>query len=325
MGAPARQPTCVVTGANGFLGRALSATAAARGYRVKGAVRRAVSDLPNGVEAVVAGDLTLDSDWSHVLAGGDVIVHTAARVHVRSEPGTEALAAFRRVNVDGTLRLARQAACSGVRRFVFVSSIGVNGAETFESPFTASDPPAPHSPYAVSKLEAEVGLQGIARETGMEVVIIRPPLVYGPAAPGNFHTLLQYIYRGIPLPLGSIDNRRSLVAVDNLVDLMLTCLHHPAAANQLLLVSDGDDLSTSDLLRRVAGVLGRPARLLPVPAGALRAAARLAGQGELAQRLCGSLQVDITKTRQTLGWTPPMTVDQALSKSAQHFLAKLPQ
>jgi len=322
---PAHQSVCIVTGANGFLGRAISAAAAVHGYRVRGALRRPVSDLPSGVEPVIVGDLASDLNWTQVLAGGDVVVHTAARVHVRHEPASVALSAFRRVNVEGTLRLARQSALLGVRRFVFVSSIGVNGAETFDVPFAADDTPAPHSPYAISKREAEVGLQQIANETGMEVVVIRPPLVFGPGAPGNFDRLLGYVFRGVPLPLGSIHNRRSLVAVDNLVDLILTCLHHPAAANQVLLVSDGDDLSTTDLLRRTAAALGRPERLFPVPAGALRAAARLLGQTELAQRLCGSLQVSITKTRKSLGWAPPVTVDCALSKSARYFLSNRPR
>jgi UDP-glucose 4-epimerase len=235
--------------------------------------------------------------------------------------GAGALAEFRRVNVAGTLRLARQAADAGVRRFLFVSSIKVNGAETFDLPFTADDTPAPDSPYAISKQEAELGLRQIAEESGLEVVIIRPPLVFGPGVLGNFDALLRYVASGVPLPLGAIDNQRSFVALDNLVDLMMTCLHHPAAANQVFLVSDGEDLSTTALLRRTAAALGRPARLIPVPALVLRATARMLKQTDLAQRLCGSLQVSITKTRKRLGWAPTVTVDQALSQTARHFLA----
>ncbi|CDS53583.1 UDP-glucose 4-epimerase [Polaromonas sp. CG9_12] len=227
--------------------------------------------------------------------------------------------AFRKVNMRGTLNLARQAAAADVRRFVFVSSIGVNGAETFQQPFDAQDRAAPHSPYALSKYEAELGLQALAAETDMEVVIIRPPLVYGPGAPGNFGSLMRWLQRGIPLPLGAIHNLRSLVALDNLVDLIVTCITHPAAANQTFLVSDGEDVSTTELLHRMGQAMGCPARLIPVPTGVLKAAAALLGKRDMAQRLCGSLQVDIQKTRQLLGWNPPLTLDQGLKKAAQGF------
>ncbi len=237
-----------------------------------------------------------------------------------NESASDPLAEFRRVNVDGTLHLARQAAVAGVQRFVFVSSIGVNGAETFHAPFTAEDIPDPRSPYAVSKYEAEIGLQRIAQETGLQVVVIRPPLVVGPNAPGNLNMLLKAVYRGVPLPLGAIYNKRSLVALDNLVDLIVTCLHHHAAANQTFVVSDGEDLSTTELQRRTAAALGRPLHLIPVPATILRTAARLIGKTDMAQQLCGSLQVDMSKTRQVLDWSPPTTVDQALRKTAQHFV-----
>jgi nucleoside-diphosphate-sugar epimerase len=318
---PPHQSVCIVTGANGFIGRALCATAVAHGYRVRGAVRRSTCHLPCGVEPALVGDLASDTNWAKVLDGGYAIVHTAARVHVMQDSVADPLAEFRRVNVAGTLRLARQAANAGVRRFLFISSIKVNGAETFDVPFTADDTPAPDSPYAISKQEAELGLRQIAEETGLEVVTIRPPLVFGPGASGNFDALLRHVARGVPLPLGAIHNQRSLVALDNLVDLMMTCLHHPAAPNQVFLVSDGEDLSTTALLRRTAAALGRPARLIPVPARVLRAAARVSGQTDLAQRLCGSLQVSITKTRERLGWAPMVTVDQALSQVARHFLA----
>ena len=306
----------LVTGANGFVGRALCSEALARGAAVRG-VTRALSDLPTGVDNVVVGSINGSTDWLDVLADCEVVVHLAARVHVMQEATADPLEEFRRVNVQGTLNLARQAAAAGVRRFVFVSSIGVNGAETFKKPFVDHDQAAPHSPYAVSKHETELGLQALASETGMEAVIIRPPLVYGPNAPGNFGSLMRWLQRGVPLPLGAIHNQRSLVALDNLVDLFVTCLTHPAAANQTFLVSDGEDVSTTELLHRMGHAMGKPARLLPVPASWLKLAATLVGKKDMAQRLCGSLQVDIEKTRRLLGWTPPLTLDQGLKKAAE--------
>jgi nucleoside-diphosphate-sugar epimerase len=308
-------PVVSITGANGFLGRALCAVAVGRATEVRG-VTRLSCDLPKGIENVVVRSIDDNTVWRDALVGCYAVIHLAARVHVMQEAAANPLAEFRRVNVQGTLNLARQAAAAGVRRFVFVSSIGVNGAETFEQPFTAQDRVAPHSPYAVSKYEAELGLQALAAETGMEVVIIRPPLVYGPNAPGNFGSLMRWLKRGIPLPLGAIHNQRSLVALDNLVDLILTCLTHPAAANQTFLVSDGEDVSTTELLRRMGQALGRPARLAPVPASILKLAAAMVGKSDVAQRLCGSLQLDIEKTRRLLEWTPPLTLDQGLRKAA---------
>jgi UDP-glucose 4-epimerase len=264
----------------------------------------------------VTGDLEPATDWSVALGGILVVVHCAARVHVMADTAANPLEEFRRVNVQGTLNLARQAAAAGVRRFVIVSSIGVNGAETFQRPFTAHDEAAPHSPYAASKYEAELGLQALAAETGLEVVIIRPPLVYGPGAPGNFGSLMRWLKRGVPLPLGAIHNQRSLVALDNLVDLLVTCITHPAAANQTFLVSDGEDVSTTELLRRMGEAMGRPARLLPVPVSLLKLAAIVVGKPDVAQRLCGSLQVDISKTRQLLSWTPPLSLDEGLRRAA---------
>jgi UDP-glucose 4-epimerase len=253
-----------------------------------------------------------------MLVGITTVVHLAARVHVMRDTEAYPLAAFRVVNVVETLSLARQAAAAGVRRFVFISSVKVNGETTQPGhPFTADDAPAPLDPYGISKMEAEQGLRQIAAETGMEVVIIRPPLVYGPGVKANFSAMMRWLQRGVPLPLGAIDNQRSLVALDNLVDLIITCISHPAAANQTFLVSDGEDVSTSELLRRMGRAMGRPARLLPVPAGLLKLAATLAGRRDMAQRLCGSLQVDIEKTRQLLGWSPPLTLDQGLKKAAQ--------
>jgi UDP-glucose 4-epimerase len=230
------------------------------------------------------------------------------------------LAAFRKVNVEGTLNLARQAAAAGVRRFIFISSIKVNGEGTAPGMvYTAEDVPAPADPYGVSKMEAEQGLRELAAESAMDVVIIRPVLVYGPGVKANFLNMMLWLDKGIPLPFGAIDNSRSLVALDNLVDLILTCIEHPEAANQTFLVSDGEDLSTTALLNKMANALNKPARLIPVPSWILQSGAALLGRKGLSQRLCGSLRVDITKTRNLLGWTPPLSVDEALAITAKHF------
>lgn len=312
--------SALITGAGGFVGRALCAEGVARGVRIR-AARRSPREFPAGVEVVAVNDIDENTDWRSSLDGCGAVVHLAARVHVMKEGVDHPMEAFRKVNVLATLNLARQAAESGVRRFVFISSIGVNGARTDGQPFTADDVPRPHSPYAESKYEAESGLRSLSGRTGMEVVIIRPPLVYGADAPGNFGALMRWLARGLPLPLGAIANQRSLVGLDNLVDLILTCLSHPSAAGEVFLISDDEDVSTPELLRRMGLALGRPARLIPVPAGALELAAALLGQRNAAQSLCGSLQVDIEKTRQLLGWRPPFTLEQSLKKAVQGFHA----
>jgi nucleoside-diphosphate-sugar epimerase len=305
----------VVTGANGFVGRALCKEAVSRNVAVRGITRVSVG-LPIGVESIAFGSIDGNTDWKDVLIGCEVVVHLAARVHVMHEVTVDPLEEFRRVNVQGTLNLARQAAAAGVRRFVFVSSIGVNGSETFHQPFTPEDSVTPHSPYAVSKYEAEMGLKALSAETDIEVVIIRPPLVYGPCAPGNFGSLMHWLQRGVPLPLDGIRNKRSLVSLVNLVDLIVTCLTHTAAANQTFLVSDGEDVSTTELLRLMGQAIGKPACLLPVPASWFKLAASLVGKPEVAQRLFGSLQVDISKTRELLGWVPPLSLDEGLRRAA---------
>lgn len=310
----------LLTGATGFVGNAtmqrLLADDAAQGLAV--ALRRSESLWPDRVAQHVTGDLTATTHWTAALQGVSAVLHCAARVHVMAEAAANPLDEFRRVNVQGTLNLARQAAASGVRRFVFVSSIKVNGEATpTGSSFTADDLPAPLDAYGISKMEAEQGLREIASQTGMEVVIVRPPLVYGPGVKANFAAMMRWLQRGVPLPLGAIHNQRSLVALDNLVDLLVTCITHPAAANQTFLVSDGEDVSTTELLRRMGQAMGKPARLLPVPASWLQLAATLVGKRAVAQRLCGSLQVDIEKTRQLLGWSPPLTLDQGLKKAVE--------
>ena len=311
----------LVTGASGFVGRAVVQRAVGKGLALRVATRQVVSGWPGGVENAAGLELAPGTDWSDALAGITDVVHCAARVHVMHDTAADPLAEFRRVNTTATLDFARQAAAAGVRRLVFLSTIFVNGVETCATPYSAEDRAAPRSPYAVSKLEAEEGLRRIAEETGLELVIVRPPLVYGPGVRGNFARLMRALQRGIPLPLGAVTNRRSLVALDNLVDLILTCVRHPNATNQTFLVSDGEDLSTTELLRRTAKALGRPARLLPVPGAALRVAATALGKRELAQRLFGSLQVDIAKTRSLLGWAPLVSVDEGLRQTAARFLA----
>ena len=306
----------LVTGANGFVGnRLLLRLNALSGVTVVGGLRQPVEMPGFGGLQVAVGDISGQTDWSVALAGVQAVVHTAARVHVMNESTANPLEAFRQVNVQGTLNLARQAAAAGIRRFVFVSSIKVNGEATLlGAPFTADDAAHPLDAYGVSKWEAELALSQLAVQTGMELVIIRPPLVYGPGVRANFARLVRCLQRGLPLPLGAIDNRRSLVGLDNLVDLLVVCLSHPAAAGQVFLVSDGEDVSSSALLRRMGQALGCPARLLPVPAGVLKMAATILGKGAVAQRLCHSLQVDMAKTRQLLGWNPPLSLDQGLKK-----------
>ena len=311
----------LVTGASGFVGSTLCAYLIAKGHAVRGAVRR-TSDKPlPGVDVRVVSDLSADTNWSEALAGINAVVHCAARVHVMDETSLDPLTEFRDVNVKGTACLVKQAVDSAVRRFVYISSIKVNGEVTDGNPFRADDTPAPEDPYGISKWEAEQALRGIADKTDLEVVIIRPPLIYGPGVSANFLRLMQGVMLGVPLPLGAISNSRSMVALENLVDLIETCLDHPEAVDQTFLVSDGEDLSLKSLLQRTAVALGKSVRLIPIPVSVLGVMLRLLGRADFAQRLCGSLQVDISKTRDCLGWSPPVSVDDALRKTAKHFLS----
>jgi nucleoside-diphosphate-sugar epimerase len=314
----------LVTGANGFVGQAvLLRLNRMSGVTAIGSVRHAAMFVDAEAPFVTVGELSAQTDWSGALAGVQAVVHTAARVHVMQEASADPLEEFRRVNVEGTFNLARQAASAGVRRFVFVSSVKVNGEVTLSGQaFTEGDVPAPQDPYGQSKHEAELGLHQLAADTGMEVVIIRPPLVYGLGVKANFAALMRVVQRGWPLPLGAVRNQRSLVALDNLVDLIVTCLHHPAAANQTFLVSDGQDLSTAELVRGMARAAGVPARLWPVPVWVLKVAASALGKGAAVQRLCGNLQVDIKKARTLLGWVPPVSVDEGLRSAGGHGLPR---
>ena len=314
----------LVTGATGFVGSALVHRLVSDGeVRVRATVRSARAQLPLGVEVIQIPDLAEHRDWSAALHGVESVIHVAGRAHVMRETADDPLAEFRRVNVAATSALARQAAGAGARRFVFISSIKVNGEETMPGrPYRADDAPAPTDAYGVSKHEAEEELRLIARESGMEVVVIRPVLVYGPGVKGNFRAMMRWMRRGVPLPLGAIHNRRSLVSLDNLVDLIVTVLRHRAAANRTFLVSDGEDLSTTELLRRLGSAFGAAPRLLPLPSILLEMPARLLGRRRLVNRLCGSLQVDITETRSTLDWSPPVRVDEALRRTVVAFLKR---
>ncbi|MCA3187123.1 MULTISPECIES: NAD-dependent epimerase/dehydratase family protein [unclassified Cupriavidus] len=312
----------VLTGATGFLGGALLVRMLREpAFDVTAAVRCRSSALPSSTRQAEVGEIGVDTDWTLAVTGAEVVVHCAGRAHMLRDVVADPLAAFRQVNRDGTLSLARAAAAAGVRRFVFVSTIGVNGAETHERAFRSDDPVAPHSPYAVSKLEAEQGLTSIGAETGMEVVIVRPPLVYGPGAPGNFAAMMKWLAKGLPLPLGAVHNKRSYIALANLVDLLLCTVHHPAAAGRTLLASDGEDLSTTEFLRRTATAMGRRATLLPVPAGLLRLGAAMVGKPELAQRLCGSLQIDLSETREVLAWEPVVSVEEGLRSATKGYVS----
>lgn len=304
----------LLTGASGFLGGILVRELENRkDINFSVALRSPKSGLRP--VSYVVGELSADTDWSAAVARQQVVIHAAARAHVMNDEVADPLAEYRRVNVAGTLNLARQAAGAGVQRLIFISSIKVNGEATQQGrPFTVNAEPAPEDPYGLSKLEAEQGLMKLAAETGMEVVIIRPPLVYGPGVKGNFASMIKLVEKGIPLPLGAVHNKRSLVGIDNLVDLIIRCIDHPGAANQVFLAGDGEDLSTTELLRGVGKAMGRPARLIPVPAGLLELGATLLGKRAVAQRLLGSLQVDISKTCERLDWKPPFTVEQGLRR-----------
>ncbi|MBL3824553.1 MULTISPECIES: UDP-glucose 4-epimerase family protein [unclassified Marinobacter] len=302
----------VVTGASGFVGRALAKRLQSEGEQVLGICR---NDEDFGFPVVTIPSLEDPLALTKPLNGADVVVHCAARAHQMQDTAEDPLSAFRKINRDMTLAVARKSADRGVRRFIFLSTIKVNGESTSgRGPFRADEMTSPEDPYGFSKLEAEQGLIELAAETGMEVVIIRPPLVYGPGVKGNFASMIRLVDKGLPLPLGAVHNKRSLVALGNLVDLIITCISHPAAANQVFLAGDSEDLSTTELLRAVAVAMGKPSRLIPLPAGLLMAGAALLGKKPVARRLLDSLQVDISKAQNLLGWEPPLSVHDGLRR-----------
>ena len=308
----------LVTGANGFVGRALTEALAASGHRVRRALR-----LPEATgDAVAVGDIGPGTNWDAALAGIDSVVHLAARTHVLRETAPDALAAYRSVNVTGTERLARAAAARGVRRLVFLSSVKVNGERTGERPYTEEDAPRPEDGYGISKWEAEQALARIASETALPFTVLRPPLVYGPGVKGNFLRLTRLVARGLPLPLGAIDNRRSFIYVGNLVDAIIRALAAPRAAGATYLAADGEDLSTPALVRALAGALDVRPRLVSVPSAALRLAAAVAGRGAEFARLAGSLQVDSSRIRRELDWAPRYTPSQGLAETARWYHAQ---
>ena len=312
----------LVTGATGFVGsRIIELLVLNNKFIPVAAIRRGHTEYSSKVKTLIIDDLGPDNLWGNSLDNIQIVIHTAARVHIMNDDAKDSLSEFRKINLMGTLNLARQAAKAGVKRFIFMSSIKVNGELTHvNKPFTENDIPSPIDPYGISKWETEEGLQKLSKETGMEVVCIRPPLVYGAGVKANFLTMMKWLHKGIPLPFGSIHNQRSLVALDNLVDLIITCIDHPAAANEIFLVSDDEDLSTTELLNRVAISLGKKSILLPVNQKLLEFILIFIGKKDLAQRLCGSLQVDISKAKSILKWTPNISVDEGLRKTTHYFI-----
>jgi nucleoside-diphosphate-sugar epimerase len=308
----------LVTGATGFIGRSLCPVLRGRGFAVRAAVR-GESALPADIEIAKIDTLGPATRWSAGVSGADAIVHLAGRAHVLGDTGPDEAAKVRAVNVEATVHLARAAIRAGVRRFVFVSTAKVHGEQNAGRPWTEQDPPVPEDLYAGSKWEAEQALAHIARTTPLEVVVLRPPLVYGPGVKANFLRLLRTVDGGLPVPLGAIQNRRSLVYVGNLADAIATCLDRPAAANRTFLVSDGDDVSTPELIRRVAAALDRPARLVSMPLWMLRLGARLLGRGADFERLAGDLAVDSSAIRRELGWQPPYSMQAGLEATAKWY------
>lgn len=305
----------LITGATGFLGQQLIKSLLNQEDIQLSVSTRTSSELFDDPRITVffPKELAPETNWQDALSGCEVIIHTAARVHMLKDGSIDPVQAYRKINVEGSLNLARQAAESGVKRFIFISTIHVNGNNTSNNQaFSAEDNPNPRTPYALSKFEAEQALQQLSAATGMELIIIRPPLVYGPGVKANFNRLIAWLHKGLPLPLGAINNRRSFVAIDNLISLIITCINHPRAANQIFLVSDGEDISTTLLLQKMSQVMHKPAYLLSVPPVLLKWVASLLGKRADFERLNGSLQIDISKTCSMLDWRPKLSLDQAL-------------
>lgn len=311
----------LITGANGFLGSAI-----VKRLRLEGdaelylAVRNFNHALLEGVSVHPGLDLQDLDNWGADIFDVDVVIHAAARVHVMVESAINPLHEYRLLNTIATLELAKKSVASGVKRFIYISTIKVNGDETAGGrKFTPEDLPNPSDDYAMSKHEAEEGLIRISKESKMEVVIVRPVLVYGPGVKGNFLALINFIYKEVPIPLGLVKNFRSLVSIDNLVDFILRCAHHPAAANQIFLISDGEDLSTPQLIDRISSAMRVKSRLIKIPLWLLSISLKLIGKEGYSRRLFNSLQVDISKSQQLLGWDPPATIDESLAKTIKEY------
>lgn len=306
----------LVTGGAGFLGRALCSALVVKGFRVTAMVRRLEAWLPTGVERWVAPELPeLATDIATRLTDVDMVVHAAGRAHMLQDQATDPLTAFRRVNTDGTLALARAASLAGVQRFIFVSSIGVNGSQSGDQAFRAEDAPQPDSPYAQSKWEAEQALTRLQGETGMTVIHLRPPMIYGPAAPGNFALLTRLVTKGWPLPLGALRAPRSFVALCNVVDLLSHMVRHPNPPGGVYLVADAQVTTTTEFIQAIARGMGQNLRLIPVPAGVLLVLATLAGRGEQIRKMSVPLAVDLQATEARLGWKPPVSMAEAMQSA----------
>ena len=315
----------LVTGATGFVGSRLIASkeAQSRFIQFRAATRKPLKIAPPNVQELRISDIGFNTDWSSALSKVDIVIHLAARVHVMNDKSGNPLQEYRLANVASTLNLAKQAATAGVRRFIYLSSIKVNGEETLPGQsFSESSAPNPLDPYAISKYEAEEGLKSICEQTGMECVIIRPPLIYGPGVKANYQKLIDFVKKSIPLPFGCVSNQRSMLALDNLVDFIILAASHPRAANQTFLLSDGQDLSSKELVEKIAFALGRAPRLLPVPVSFLRLLGFLTGRRAAIDRLLGSLQIDSSKARQLLDWTPPVTVEKGIELTVVPWLVR---
>ena len=312
----------LVTGADGFIGRQLCRTLSQKGWWVKGAIRQTATAPAEAGQYVPVGDIGPETDWTDALRGVDLVVHLAGRAHIRRDRAANSLAEYERINTLGTMRLAQMAAAAQVKRFIFLSSVKVNGEETYDQPFVETDRPAPLGAYAVSKWQAEEGLLHLFQQGSLPVVIIRPPLVYGPGVRANFLQLIRWVDSGLPLPLGKIKNRRSLVGLRNLIDFIIICLFNAAAAGEVFLVSDGEDLSTADLMQRIGGLLGRSTHLLPIPYRFLSIMARLTGKTDPFHKLCDSLQVNVEKARNVLHWHPLCSVNEELAQTMDWYKIK---
>lgn len=310
----------LVTGATGFIGEALVNELARCNINVIAAVRSEINNIPDGITKVKIKDIC-DIGFSVLLSDVDVVVHCAAKTHISQESVSNPLIEFRKTNTLGTLNLAQHAAAAGVKRFIFLSSIGVSGNSTIK-PFLETDTPHPKGAYAISKYEAELSLLELAKTSNMEITIIRPPLAYGPNVSGNFKLLLNWMNKNIPLPFNSIKNKRSFIALDNLVDFIILCIKHPSAGNETFLIADDESLSTTELLRRTSLLLGKNPILVSINSKLLEFFLNLLGKKDLARRLLGSLEVDIGKAKRLLNWSPIINVNEGLRKMTEDFLRK---